>query len=430
MSIVLVYLLNVSILSGFIWCLRQQRWVEQLNPYFYPALLLKFICGITIGILYFNYYGEGDTITYHVAAKDLIAYAKVKPIAYLRLLFFNEFESESFRATIRFSKHPGFSNSFYLIKIVSVLNLLTNGAYYLNTLYVSLFSFWGAARLTAALSSIFPAYTRSAVLSFLFFPSVVFWSSGLLKDSLMLGSMCWVIAFALRVAHRKKVNLISILLFFVMLYVYIRIKIFFSAPLIAILLSYTLIMIGVSKFEVLKKLKVQILLMFCFLIMAGISLTQFIPIFNLDFVFTQIITAYTSLLEMSLHVPHMEYPQLEATWQSISLNAPSALLNALYRPFLGESSQLLHIVAGIESLVLVALSIISLVSFFRKGISGGALFHVAIGLFILISAVIIGLTTPNFGSLSRYRIMFLPFLIYLLLQNMYMQRFVHKLRLP
>jgi hypothetical protein len=48
-------------------------------------------------------------------------------------------------------------------------------------------------------------------------------------------------------------------------------------------------------------------------------------------------------------------------------------------------------------------------------------------LVVLSFGIIIGLTTPNFGTLSRYRISFLPFFIYLLLQNRYSQRVLQKL---
>jgi hypothetical protein len=42
-----------------------------------------------------------------------------------------------------------------------------------------------------------------------------------------------------------------------------------------------------------------------------------------------------------------------------------------------------------------------------------------LGLFCLAVAALIGLTSPNLGSLSRYRTGMLPFLVFLLLQNDY-----------
>lgn len=425
-----VYLLNIALLAGLVWWLRRQAWAQELGVYFYPALLFKLVCGILLGLLYFEYYGAGDTITYHKAALRLTAYAKEDFRGYLRLLLFNEFADNQFRASVPFSRYPNFSNSFFMLKLVSALNLLTNSTYYLNSLYFSLFSFWGTAKLASVPCTILPDKRRGAVLAFLFFPSVVFWGSGLLKDSVMMGSMCWVVAFALQVAHQRRVGLLDTFLFLLMLYLYVRIKIFLSAPLVAILVVYVVVTLLSYKFEGLRKLKVQLAVIGAFLLVAGVAVANFLFIFSPKFVFRQMMATHNALLKQSLHMPHLEYPHLEATWQSMLAYAPLAFLNAIYRPFLGEILHPLYLANGLENLVLLLLTFTALVGLFKKGMQGVTLLHVSFGLYILIIAVVVGLTTPNFGSLTRYRIAFLPFLVYLLLQNGYMQGVLKKLKLP
>ncbi len=425
-----IYLLNILLLAGLVWCLRKQAWAQALEQYFYPALLFKLVCGVLLGVLYFEYYGAGDTITYQTASEKLTAFAREDFGAYLRLLHSNEFPSEQFRASVRFSRLPGFSNSFFMLKLVSALNLLTNSTYYLNCLYFSFFSFWGTAKLTSTLSFIFPDRRRGAVLAFLFFPSIVFWGSGQLKDSVMMGSMCWVVAFALQVAHQRRVSLPEALLFVWMLYAYVRIKIFLSAPLIAIMVVYVIVSLLSYRIKVLRKLSVQLAVISGFVLVVGVAVANFFSIFNPTFIFRQMTVTYRALLQQSLHVPHLEYPHLEASWQSMLFYAPSAFLNAVYRPFLWDSLHPLYLASALENVMLVLLTLIALAVFFKKGWREVTLLEMSLCLYILITAVVVGLTTPNFGSLMRYRVAFLPFLVYLLLHNSYMQGVLKKLKLP
>lgn len=426
----LIYFFNALLLVGLLVRLKKQRWADTIRPYFMPALLLKLICGVLLGLIYHHYYKEGDTLTYFKASLQLTAYAKENPAAYLRLIFFNEFESEQFRSTVLFSRFPGFSNSFFMLKCTSLLNLLTGSSYYLNSLYFSVFSFWGMAKLSAILAKVYPGTKNAAVVAFLFFPSVVFWSSGLLKDAFMMGAMCWVVGFILQLAHGQKLELVEIILLPFMLYLFIRIKLFFSAALLLFLGCYLLVkFIGKLK-PSFQKAWVQTGLFGAILLTTGIAAMQLVSIYRLDFIIGQLVRTYEGMRRLSLHVMHIEYPHLEPTFSSIVTYSPEALVNALFRPFLGESAEVLYTMAGLENLFLAGLFIVTLLSvFFNEGIYRFHLFYLAISFFIVVTAIVIGISTPNFGTLIRYRIIFLPFLVYLLLQNHYVQRTLERLKM-
>ncbi len=426
----LLYLFNVLLLAGLVLWLRRQKWATELGPYFLPALLLKLISGVLLGLLYHYYYKIGDTLFYHQASQRLSDYAGQNFQAYLRLLFFNEFESEAFRATIPFSRHAGFSNSFFLLKALSVLNLLTNSSYWIISLYFSLFSFWGSAKLAAVLGDIFPNKKRAALLSFLFFPSVVFWGSGLLKDAVMMGSMCWVVAFVLALAHRRPLSISSWLLAILMLYLFVRIKIFFSLALLLLLFAYLIVVVLAKYNPAFRKLTVQVLFILAFLTGTGLLATQVVSFYRFDFVAEQLVLTYEGLLAQSQHVPHLVYTSLEPTLASIAAYSPEAFFSSIFRPYLGESGKLLFILMGLENLLLVILMLVAVVSLVKRGLQNVNALHVALLIFMLIAGTMIGLSTPNFGTLSRYRIIFLPFLVYLLLQNYYVQRLLDKLRMP
>lgn len=426
---ILLYLLNACILLGLIWLLRRQKWAQALRPYFYPALLLKLLCGVLLGLLYFHYYGGGDTIAYYNGSLILTDLARNDAAAYVRLLFFNEFGSEAFRASVPFSRLPGFTNSFFMIKLLSLLNLLTGDSYYLNSLYLSLFSFWGAAKLAAVLMRTFSKYNSAAAVAFLFFPSVVFWSSGLLKDAVLFGSMCWVTSLFLMLAHRKKLPATTLVLAPVMILLFCRIKFFLALMLLPLLLLYLLVKLLPKYSRYFQSHLRQVLLMAVVIVVFALAGALIFKVYLDGFFYTNLVESYRHLLVLSQGKPHIEYDKLTPTILSLIINAPEAIFSAIYRPFVDESDHWLFVLLALENLVLLLLSMLAVGATLRGKRPEVRADHVLFIAIILAFAIIFGLSTPNFGTLSRYRIAFLPFLVYLLLQNRYAQRLLARFKL-
>ncbi|WP_266204394.1 hypothetical protein [Pontibacter kalidii] len=434
MNLLLVYLFNLLLLGGTTWWLYRQEWAQRLRPYFWSALGLKLAFALGFAVFRYTLAGHSDTHVYHAAGLQLLEYAQQDTTGYLKLLLFNQFGNEALRTSLPFTEHPDFTNSFYFIKLLSMLNLATAGQYYLNNLYLSLFSFLGGAYAVAVLARVLPKYKVAAVVAFLFFPSVELWSSGVMKEPVMFGSMCWVIGMALAFAHGYRISVWSWLLLPLQLYVFIRIKLFYAALLLPLLLAYVLVQRLKVYFRPLHLLRVQLLLLLLLLLaLAGVAVLVVMwqkSIFNPDFILWNLESNYTSLLHRSQHAPHINLGNLEPTLPSMLLNYPEAALSSMYRPFIGESWKPLYLLSALENLLLLLLTGMAIASAFRKGAGIKIeLLHVVLLVFILVMAGVTGLSTPNFGTLSRYRLVYLPFLVYLLLQNVYAQRLLQRLRL-
>ncbi|MFD2513621.1 hypothetical protein ACFSRY_07065 [Pontibacter locisalis] len=426
---VIVFFTNIMLLLLLVWWLWKQPCLNSIRPYVLPALAFKLVCGVLVGLLYHHYYKEGDTITFKNASLILSSYAKQDLTGYIRLILFNEFSSESFRSSVPFSRLPNFSNSFFFIKLLSLFNLLTNSSYYLNALYLSLFSFWGTATLVTTLVKLEPKYKMAAVIAFLYFPSVVFWSSGVLKDSLIFGSMCWVIAMALELASGKRLEKLNWLLMPLLLYLFVRLKFFLALLLLPLLLIYLLVRITANKTKHLKSLGAQLVavgLSACFF---GVIGAWLVKEYNNAFFYRNLVYTYDEMLKLSVGQPSIKFTKLEPTLSSMLLNAPEALFGAIYRPFIWEAANNpLHLLMGFENLVILLLTIVAIAALLLQKKRLPTPKQLLFLLIILSFGVIIGLTTPNFGTLSRYRIAFLPFLVYLLLQSSYVQHLLQKLQ--
>jgi hypothetical protein len=144
----------------------------------------------------------------------------------------------------------------------------------------------------------------------------------------------------------------------------------------------------------------------------------------------QLVYSYEGMRALSTHVAHIEYPNLQPELWSLLVHTPEAFFNTIFRPFIGESFSLLYLLSGLENLLLLVLFILAIASAFKVNYKHQFhLFYLAIGCFILIAATVIGISTPNFGTLIRYRVIFLPFLVYLLLQSYYAQLLLEKLKI-
>ncbi len=84
--------------------------------------------------------------------------------------------------------------ALFLSKVVSVFGLFTASNYWIISCYFSCLAFAGAWYLVKIIRRCNAHYTLAAVLAFLFFPSVVFWSSGIVKESLAMASLYFLSA--------------------------------------------------------------------------------------------------------------------------------------------------------------------------------------------------------------------------------------------
>ena len=313
------------------------------------------------------------------------------------------------------------SNTWFLVKILVALNLGSMEMGWLNGLYFSLFAFVGSWQLVRRLANIFPNTPAGAgVVAFLFWPSVWFWATGLSKEAVLLGSSAWLIAQVLGYLYGStRLSIAWWLGTVALVLLHLQMRYFFAVPLFGVL-------IGVALGHLLEQLGwasrrwAQVAVLAAVLVV-GLWLAPKVSVaFSMNKFTNQMVRVYTHEVAESVGKPHLEYPNLRPTLESITVHAPLAVVNVLSRPWLGESRQPSFIIAGLENAGLVLLLVLALVAMVR-GRSGHLPFGLGLGLavFCVILAVLIGLTTPNLGSLNRYRIGLLPYLMLLLLQNDY-----------
>jgi hypothetical protein len=156
---------------------------------------------------------------------------------------------------------------------------------------------------------------------------------------------------------------------------------------------------------------------------------EVIPVLRVNKFTNQLSNNYHQLLRASLDRPHIEYADLKPTVESMLSYAPKAIVNTITRPWLGEHRQFLYVVAGLENLALLLLLSVAFMALARQRVGYlPFVLVVVLVLYCLALAALLGLSTPNLGTLNRYRAVLLPYLVFLLLQNDYAARWLPRFR--
>src|SRR5690606_33751851 len=157
-----------------------------LRLFFWPALALRVAAGVAFGVLYNYYYGIGDTLAYFHDAEHLVDLAQQNPLAYLRFLWATDLSHDIF-SELLFTQ----PRALFFSKLTSVFCLFTGTNYWITGLYFSFIAFvfsWYLVRIIVNQFSI----VAPAVFAFLFFPSILFWTSGIIKEALALPALFFI----------------------------------------------------------------------------------------------------------------------------------------------------------------------------------------------------------------------------------------------
>lgn len=380
-----------------------------IKNFFWPALILKLVAGICLGLVYTYYYTVGDTFAYFEDGVKLADLARTDLPLYFRFLWLSD-DSFSIWSNLNFLQ----SRALFMVKITSVVNLISHNNYWVTTLYFSFISFISAWLLVKAILRLDHSLKYAATLSFLFFPSVVFWSSGLIKESLAMASLFFLTSIFLKVWLRETLRFWEWILIPLSLWLLWNLKYYYLAvflPVVCTSLVVNLLFSGRLKFQPLAfRIFIWCLVFLIPLFAASLVHPNFYPERFLDV----IISNYKEFHSISNPDDLIYYHTLQATVESIVRNAPWALFSGLFRPLPWEAGTVFQVFISIENVILLILSCTALSNVANVVRSPNRMLLLSIILYAVMLCVFLALSTPNFGTLSRYRVGFLPFFLLLI----------------
>lgn len=363
-----------------------------------------------LGLIYLNFYDGGDTWNFHRQAILVLNGLEWDIGLWMKFLFMSDLPLD-LQMELGLGSQP---RAMLFVKLIATFHLLTGSSYWLTSLYLSLTAYYSGWLLLAVLIRVDEKMKLAAVISLLFLPTVVFWSSGIIKESIAQSLIYVVVALWLDWTFSKNVKAGQFVVALCSLALLFFLKYYYAVVLGVVLISATFTMFAVRTGSRQKSVLIYFIALFIFLI-GGTSLH---PNLNLDSFWTIIVDNYFIFESKSSPQNIIHFQDLNYSFGSFFLNMPIASLSGLFRPLIFEGGNLLKVLAGIENSILLILGIGSVYQLFQKRWKmKDPLVILSALVFVVVMATFLAFAAPNLGTLSRYRIGFLPILWILMIAS-------------
>lgn len=388
------------------------------RPYFIPALTAKIAGAIFIGLIYYYYYGGGDTFAYFFHTKIINSTLPDSPSTWFRLITHSADENvyadaQALSDMYWYDDPPTYTTSC----LGALIGIFCFTKYLVINVIIASISFIGMWLMFVTFAVQYKSIIKYVAIAVLFMPGTVVWGSGLFKDSFCMFSVgslvyCMYILFEKRTFKFGLLLLamISILLLF-LIKAYILL-VLLPAIILKAILFY--------KKEVAKRPEKRVVFYFILALFALATFrvsslaVRYVSTFNVDKVLETVEKQKNYLLSVSIAQDGAAYDlgDFEPSISGILKMTFPAINVALFRPYLWESRSIIQLFNALEStgVLLITLYLLfkrNILKTLRKIYNDPNL--VTCLVFSLIFAFIVGVSSYNFGSLSRYKIPCTPF---------------------
>jgi hypothetical protein len=416
-----IYLIIIIGISLFIQYFRARK--DPIYKYYMPGLFAKLICSVCFCLIYIYYYNGGDTVSYYETARAMVNLALSRPSDF----FIVYFEKSSFRTYMLFDTQTGYPwpymffepNSCFVAKSLVPILLLSFKSYLVASVVLGWLSYTGAWQLFKMFVNYFPQLTQRMAIAALFVPSTLFWGSGILKDTFTLAATCWfIVGFnSLLISKRKRFK--SLLIILLSTYVLFSIKpyiLFALLPGSIIWLFYSRISRISSR--ILRYLTIP--LIFLGSVALGVGVLSLVGDsmgkFSVGKALKTAATTQQDLRQSYYRGNSFDIGEYDASYSGILSKAPMALMAGLYQPFIWQANNVVMLLSGLENFIYLLITLLIVRHIF---IRPQRIFRIMVENPLLIFmfsysilfAVMVGLTTSNFGALVRFKIPFLPTMV-------------------
>lgn len=398
------------------------------KKWFIGIFTIKVLVSVVLTLIYTYYYTDrstADIFKYFDDSKVMFEAIKTNPLDFLKMLFGVANDSQYFNETyydnMRFWYSQGstnlFTDSHTIIRFNAIVQFFSFGYFNVHNVFINFVSLLG---LTAIFKVIKPYFENNKkVLFYAVFlaPSVLFWGSGLLKESIIFfgAGMLLLHLKQLSIKFTWQSSLIIILSLVLITYT----KLYILAALTPALLGYFF-------HKTLLKQKPFFSYLLSCLIIIGASFLLLAAPLKINPI--QLIIAkqhdFIELMNQVENSSTLAYSILQSPIDVI-LAIPNALVNTLFRPFIWECNSPFMLMSAVENMDIATFFVLALF-FKQKKINYNVLLFCLS--FVLFLYILTGLTVPNFGAIARYKVPGLPFLLIAILSIIDIEKLKNKFK--
>ena len=399
---------------------RQLKYIEA-NPsykYYMWGICMKIIGGVAVCLIYVLYYGYGDTMNYYNDCVVMVNMFFKSPESLLKIITESNVEVwYEFDDNTGYMTYLGDRHALVVVKLCWLLCFITFKSFIGTTILLAWVSYACIWRLYQVFIREFPNLAKEFAIALLFIPSVFFWGSGLLKDTITFASVClFASSFSIIITQKKDYIKNTILLAISsLLLIWIKPYIFF-ALLPGSILWYGGIQIFRVNNHLVKSLTTPFLITISLLsgyVMLNL-MSGFLGDYSLENVLDKAVLTQNDLKSEYYMGSSFDIGSFEPTVAGILSKMPAAINAALFRPYLWETYNFTMLMSGIENFIMLVFTVyltikLKVYNLFRLMFRHRILFFTVY--FSIFFSFSVGLTTSNFGSLVRYKIPAIPFFL-------------------
>lgn len=394
--------------------LKHQEW----NKFFLPFIFFKLLFAIFFVFIHIYVYKGGDTFLFFGGARFISQQITENPFSAFRLLTgsFEDFKllsyTEDFAVIFAFKDPTTLATS----QLVSIFCLLGFNQFMTTTILLSTASSIGIWGIYKTLCKAYPSLYKTFALCVLFYPTLGIWGSGILKDTITLATIGFIFTRTYNLVQRKNI-VSSSLIIVASVIICLKLKPYILYTFIPAMLLWVQSRIsgGIKNSFIKTIAKPIIILVF---IGGGYFFLQTISqeagkysLDNVESVAKDFQSWHTYLAE-TRNQSGYSLGEVEFTPLGLLSKVPSALFVTFYRPFPTEVRNFALALESVESTILLFLTLfiifkLGLIRFIRIFFSNNDVR--AFMLFAIILGIAVGVTSYNFGALSRYKIPCIPF---------------------
>ena len=388
------------------------------RKYFIAGLSVKLFGAVVNGMLHYYYYGGGDTFAFFYHSNIINSALDESIVKWINLIFhIPEFDSiDYYRYTSQMFWYKDIS-SYTVGAAGAVLGVLTFNTYLPSAALFAFISFSGSWAMFRTFAKLYPHLTKQVAVATLFIPTTILWGSAIYKDTICMFGLGWLIHGVFRFLVEKDFSLQNILLAVISFLLIGLVKIYILIAFIPalgmwILFNYT---------QSIQSKSIRTLVKFAVMIVVGLGSIFAMSAFSSSLGAYSIENLASKAEETRLWIHYSSETQdgssyslgdIDPSLQGMLSRFPQAVNVTLFRPYLWEVKKPIMLLAALESLVFLIITIKVLYSVGLrkawKAIGADPTIQFCL-IFSIIFAFAVGITTYNFGSLSRYKIPALPF---------------------
>lgn len=381
------------------------------------ALFIHLIAGAALYFIYTKYYSErytADIFKYYDDSLVLYDSFFSNPLDFFRIILGLDFDKQYFLNNYFIEmnhwdtsyKNSLMNGSRMVIKINAILNIIGLKSYIFNMLTFIFISFLGKFLIIKSIIQKFNLkYPKLFFWSITLIPTIALWSSGILKEPLIILSFGLILHTMI---GKRIVNWLNLSLLIIGLGIIFKVKFYVFICFFPALISF--VISNNFKFKPIKVIPLVCLILF---ISIGL-LTNIEDSYNPLYILANKQNDFIRLAEIFDAGSSFKMIPIQPNLISLIKSIPNGLINGFLRPFPTDIHKLIHLFPLIENLVIygiIAILIYKLnilkvkLEIEMQNIIFNSIF------FVTILFVITGISTPVIGALVRYKVPGLIFII-------------------